>query len=189
MAFGRMHFEVVCGQQLDLLASRRRRRCMHHLKTGSYTVRGPLRLGALLGDASEAQLLALERFGAPLGVAFQLRDDLLGTFGDSGADRQAGRQRPAPGQERTALVAEARAVLDARECAALDWALGNPEAGDDGVARALELLVRSGARERVEARLLALRSQAHTALQDPALVPQGAAMLGQLCDLLIDRTH
>jgi geranylgeranyl diphosphate synthase type I len=78
--FGRTHFEVICGQQLDLLGHDDIA-LVHQLKTGSYTVRGPLCLGALLAGASAAQLEALERFGAPLGLAFQLRDDLLSAFG------------------------------------------------------------------------------------------------------------
>ena len=54
--FGRIHQEVVLGQELDLVGSARVSR-MQQLKTGSYTVAGPLRLGALFGEASEALVL------------------------------------------------------------------------------------------------------------------------------------
>jgi geranylgeranyl diphosphate synthase type I len=161
---------------------------MHDLKTGSYTVSGPLRLGAVLGDASAAQLDALARFGKPVGLAFQLRDDLLGVFGDPkktgkpvGNDLRVGKC--------SSLVAEARKTLDGGDRAALDWALGNPDAGDDAIARALELLVRSGARDRVEKRLRELTAQARAALADTALVRKGASMLGELCDRMVDRSH
>jgi geranylgeranyl diphosphate synthase type I len=187
MAFGRMHAEVVYGQQLDLLHHEDVAR-MHDLKTGSYTVSGPLRLGAVLGDASAAQLEALARFGKPVGLAFQLRDDLLGVFGDPqktgkpvGNDLRVGKC--------SSLVAEARKTLDGGDRAALDWALGNPDAGDDAIARALELLVRSGARDRVEKRLRELTAQARAALADTALVRKGASMLGELCDRMVDRSH
>jgi geranylgeranyl diphosphate synthase type I len=185
--FGRMHGEVVYGQQLDLQHHDDVAR-VHQLKTGSYTVRGPLRLGAVLGDASAEQIAALERFGAPLGLAFQLRDDLLGVFGDRaqtgkpvGNDLRAGK--------RSALVAEARRLLSADDRALLDWSLGNPEANDDTVARALELIVRSGARERVEARLRELLAEAQAALQTNVLEAQGAAMLHELSEQLAQRAR
>jgi geranylgeranyl diphosphate synthase type I len=76
-----MQTEVVYGQQLDLMATDRVS-VMQQLKTGSYTVMGPLRLGAALAGATEAQVAALEAYGEPLGEAFQIRDDLLGTFGN-----------------------------------------------------------------------------------------------------------
>ena len=182
-----MHGEVVYGQQLDLQHHDDVAR-MHQLKTGSYTVRGPLRLGALLGDASAEQLAALERFGTPLGLAFQLRDDLLGVFGDRaltgkpvGNDLRAGKH--------SALVAEARARSPPDDRALLDWSLGNPDADDDIVARALELIVRSGARERVEARLRELLAEAQAALQTSVLDAQGAAMLHELSELLAQRAR
>src|SRR5262249_23537715 len=79
--FARIQEDVVLGQTLDLLDPSCDVETKHDLKTGSYTVRGPLALGAALAGASDERRAALERFGAPLGVAFQLRDDLLGVFG------------------------------------------------------------------------------------------------------------
>ena len=81
----RVQQDVIAGQLLDVASGSGDADAMekmHDLKTGSYTVRGPLELGALLAGASSDQHFALERFARPLGVAFQLRDDLLGTFGD-----------------------------------------------------------------------------------------------------------
>ncbi|HLM74494.1 MAG TPA: polyprenyl synthetase family protein, partial [Polyangiaceae bacterium] len=78
-----VHEDVVIGQQIDLIGRAEDVEAMHALKTGSYTVRGPLLLGATLAGADERALKALERYAAPVGVAFQLRDDLLGMFGSS----------------------------------------------------------------------------------------------------------
>jgi geranylgeranyl diphosphate synthase type I len=125
-AFSAMHFEVVCGQQLDLL-EHPDVMLTHHLKTGSYTVRGPLRLGALMGNASDEQLRALERFGRPVGIAFQLRDDLLGTYGDAGATGKPSGNDLREGKN-TALVAEARAVLAGDERDRLERVLGQRHA-------------------------------------------------------------
>ena len=80
--FVRIQKEVFAGQQLDLMADGNVER-MHDLKTGSYTTRGPAELGGLLADADDLVMQSLRAWSAPLGVAFQLRDDLLSTFGTS----------------------------------------------------------------------------------------------------------
>jgi geranylgeranyl diphosphate synthase type I len=184
-SFARMHFEVVSGQQLDL-CHHEDVALTHTLKTGSYTVRGPLALGALLGNASPRTLAALERFGSPVGMAFQLRDDLLGTFGDPaavgkpvGADLRAGK--------RTALVAEAQDLLAAGERRPLEAVLGVRDASDGAIFEATHLLERSGARARVEARLDALLADAKNALYDQAISDHGRHMLLELLELLLLR--
>ena len=105
-AFARIQREVIAGQLLDMRgeASDAHVESMHDLKTGSYTVRGPLALGAILAGASAEQRAALDRFAAPRGVAFQLRDDLLGTFGDPKATGKPAGNDLRRGK-RTALVA------------------------------------------------------------------------------------
>jgi geranylgeranyl diphosphate synthase, type I len=184
-AYGHMHFEVLCGQQLDLLGHPDIG-LVNHLKTGSYTVRGPLRLGALLGDARPEQLVALERFGQPLGIAFQLRDDLLSAFGQAhaigkpvGNDLKAGK--------RTALLVEARTQLGSSELALLDAVVGNARASQAELDRASEVLLASGARERLEARLQQLLDQALAALRCPMLDPGGVALLSELATRLAQR--
>ena len=85
--FTSLQIDVIYGQHLDIVASKDVDR-MHELKTGAYTVEGPLHLGALLADATHAQIQHLLLVGRPLGKAFQVRDDLLGAFGDP---RQTGK--------------------------------------------------------------------------------------------------
>jgi geranylgeranyl diphosphate synthase type I len=183
--FVRMQAEVVFGQGLDLLASPDVSR-MQQLKTGSYTVAGPLRLGALLGGGNDAQLEALEAFGSPLGEAFQLRDDLLGTFGDPAATgKPAGNDLRAG--KRTALVRECERLLDGAERAPLDSVLGNKDASDAEVAAAAELLVRSGARRNVEQRLATLLERACAALDNGCLLDPGRSMLRELAGALAIR--
>jgi geranylgeranyl diphosphate synthase type I len=149
-------------------------------------VRGPLRLGALLGDARPEQLTALERFGQPLGIAFQLRDDLLSAFGEAraigkpvGNDLKAGK--------RTALLVEARTQLGPSELALLDAVVGNPRASQADLDRASEVLLASGARERLEARLQQLLEQALGALRCPTLDPGGVVLLAELATRLAQR--
>ena len=88
--YDRMRVEAVAGQYLDVLGdsdpgqwSVDRALLVARLKTASYTVQRPLQFGlALAGPASPAIDDAFERYGALVGEAFQLRDDLLGVFGD-----------------------------------------------------------------------------------------------------------
>jgi geranylgeranyl diphosphate synthase type I len=183
-AFWRMQREVFFGQHLDLLGTGDVERT-YDLKTGSYTVRGPLCIGGLLGDASDAALEALDRFAAPLGVAFQLRDELLGTFGDpdqtgkpTGNDLRAGKL--------TALVVHARAEVPAAERGPLETVLGRPDATDHEIAAATELLVRCGARRHVEQRLATLSAAAERALEG---APLRVEPLARIARLLIDRSY
>ena len=176
--FWEMQQDVVWGQGLDLLAYPDVA-LIQRLKTGSYSVRGPLLLGAVIGGASDAQRAALERYADPVGQAFQVRDDMLGTFGDPektgkprGNDLRAGK--------RTALVEEAEKRLSASELAPLKRVLGKADASEAEVGEAMALLERSGAREAVETRIARLCEEAEAALQDGSLVRPGAALLGQL---------
>lgn len=182
--FSRIHQEVVLGQEMDLVGSSDVSR-MHRLKTGSYSVAGPLRLGALLGDASDAQLRALERFGNPLGEAFQIRDDLLGTFGDPrevgktiGGDLRAGK--------RTALVRELEESVPESERAPVVRVLGRA-ASEVEIEAARRALVATGVRARVEARLELLLDDACAALEGGELAEPGVSMLAELAGALTFR--
>lgn len=151
--------EVFFGQHLDLTANPDVSK-MHDLKTGSYTVRGPLLLGALLGAASDEAIDALLAWGNPIGEAFQLADDLLGTFGgDTGKPGDDLRHK-----KRNSLVAETERVVPAAERGPIDALMSAPTPTDEQVAAASELIVSSGARANVEARLAKLLEEANAAL-------------------------
>lgn len=154
-----VHQDVIAGQQLDMLGNQKDVEAMHALKTGSYTARGPLVLGATLAGASKRILTCLQRYSAPLGVAFQLRDDLLGAFATEaetgkreGSDLRAGK--------RTAVIAAAEGLLSPEGRAAVEGALGHAEASDADVRDATRALAECGARAVVEERLRALCAQA-----------------------------
>jgi geranylgeranyl diphosphate synthase type I len=148
----RVHEDVVHGQVLDVLGEPTDVERMHDLKTGSYTVRGPLLLGATLAGAEPAVLSALTVFAAPLGVAFQLRDDLLGTFGH---EAQTGKRRGGDllAGKRSAVYVEAETQLDSAGKAAVSAIFGRRDAGEAELEQAIAAVSRSGARQRVEARL------------------------------------
>jgi geranylgeranyl diphosphate synthase type I len=167
--FDRLRTEVSAGQYLDVLAQTRPRstgpdamRVLRY-KSAKYTVERPLQLGAALGKASPQLLAALSSYGVPLGEAFQLRDDILGVFGEatvtgkpSGDDIREGK--------RTLLVARAFDRADARQRATLEASFGNPRVGVGGVAAVQEVLRETGALGAVETVISELTSAALSAL-------------------------
>jgi geranylgeranyl diphosphate synthase type I len=179
--------EVIHGQVLDVCSAAvdtQQVEALHALKTASYTVRGPVVMGARLAGASEAQVAALVAFAVPLGVAFQLRDDVLGTFGDA---RTTG--KPTGGDlrkgKRTALLMEA--LTDARAAPTLERVLGRADATEQDLADAVAAVAASGARGRVEARIVELTHQARAALESAALAPAGHALLESAARALTER--
>ena len=184
-AFSTLQIEVYLGQHLDVLADSDVAR-MHHLKTGSYTVRGPAALGAILADANPDQVLALTGWADPLGEAFQLRDDLLGTFASAATGKPGDDLRHG---KRTGLILEAEQRLrdDAAGRARLAAVFGNSSATDAQVADAMELLTACGARAALEERCAELRDVALEVLDHGALAPAGCERLRALALRLTDR--
>ncbi len=177
--------EVFAGQQLDLMAVEDVER-MHDLKTGSYTARGPAALGGLLADADASSMEALRDWAAPVGVAFQLRDDLLGTFGSSA---QTGK----PGDDllhkkHNAVVSAFRRLdPDARQQAAFDAVWGKVDVTEEQARAAADAL--RSARGEVESRLSFLTDQAESALADSPFAHEAKRMLEGVTRLLTDRGH
>jgi geranylgeranyl diphosphate synthase type I len=174
-AFANVQREVIAGQLIDMRGGAHAGvESMHDLKTGSYTVRGPLAIGAILAGASAEQRVALDRFAAPLGVAFQLRDDLLGTFGDPQATGKPAGNDVRRGK-RTALAAALADDAEARPL--MERAFGVVNASDADVAALVARMEASGARGRVEARLRELLALAERELASAPLGAQGKVWL------------
>jgi geranylgeranyl diphosphate synthase, type I len=169
-AFARIQEEVVVGQLAEMHAisgaAAPSVEQIHALKTASYTVTGPIALGAALAGADEARASELARYGRPLGIAFQLRDDLLGVFGDPTSTGKPIWSDIRQGK-RTALVAELRGDTAAE--ALLARVLGRTDASDADVRSVVAMMESSGARSRVEARVEALLGEARRALEAASL--------------------
>jgi len=155
--FDELRIELCVGQYLDLVgtasASRDPEQAtrIERYKSGKYTVERPLHLGAALAGADHATLDALTAVGLPLGEAFQLRDDLLGVFGDEsvtgkpvGDDLREGKLTP--------LVAAATERADGAGRALLDR-LGSPTLDATEIAAVQALFLESGACDEIEARI------------------------------------
>jgi geranylgeranyl diphosphate synthase type I len=181
--FVRIQKEVFAGQQLDLMTDADVER-MHDLKTGSYTTRGPAELGGILADADEGGMQSLRMWAAPLGVAFQLRDDLLGTFGNV---QQTGK----PGDDlrhgkHNAVVAAFRRLGPSEaERTVLEGVWGRADATDEEVRAATEVL--SAAKAEVGTRVGFLADEARSAVAASAFDDDAKQMLEEVTRRLTDR--
>jgi len=194
--FNRMRLDVTAGQYLDIFeeigwAGRpdsdqlaRAERVIVY-KSAKYSIESPLLIGASLAGATIGQLDALRRFGLPLGIAYQLRDDLLGVFGDadvtgkpSGDDLREGK--------RTVLIALTRQAIPSGARATLDELLGDPDLTPEQI-RTMQLTIReSGAVDIVE-RMIAQNVDRAIEALEPA--PLGASAKAQLRDLAVTVTR
>ncbi len=182
--FVQIQKQVYCGQQLDLIGDDDVAR-MHALKTTSYSVRGPLVLGALLGNPSTEQLRALSDWAGPIGEAFQIRDDLLGALGSPDSTGKPGMDIP-HGKMSSVLV-ELRRSTDPAERQPVETILGCGEADEHELAQARRILHDSGVIDRLEQRITNLRNDASSALDRASLGPQGRGMLIELGNKLTIR--
>jgi geranylgeranyl diphosphate synthase, type I len=195
--FNRMRTEVTAGQYLDVLeelawpsvpegrALERAHRVITY-KSAKYSVEAPLTIGAAMAGASADQLQGLRDFGLPLGIAYQLRDDLLGVFGDaavtgkpSGDDLREGK--------RTVLVALARQSVGRDERERIDAMLGDPGLSDEQIRALQETVRESGAVEATELLIEENVAAALAALSAAPLEAAAAERLGELAHTVTRR--
>jgi geranylgeranyl diphosphate synthase, type I len=184
--------EVIAGQFLDVSVQARGRADVDtamtvlRYKSAKYSIERPLHIGAGLAGADAVRIGQLSRFGLPLGEAFQLRDDLLGVFGDPSVTGKPAGDDLVEGK-RTVLVALA---LDAAPPAAaqrLDSALGTPLTADD-VDELRAIIEASGARAQVEAVIGELADHAVQVLRAADVDEQARVVLTELAAAATQRT-
>ncbi|HZY71413.1 MAG TPA: polyprenyl synthetase family protein [Thermoplasmata archaeon] len=194
-AYARMARQTALGQLLDIrngtLPVERVREedvlTVHLLKSAVYTVAGPLEIGAVLGGASPALVRDLWSFGSAAGVAFQLRDDVLGA-GLSATQAEKSANDVVEGK-RTLLVVDAWRLGDAADRRAIGRVLGNPRATPAQVDAAREALRRSGAVERSEKRIRELSDRARARVRrSRAVRPAHRPLLEEIADRLTVRS-
>jgi geranylgeranyl diphosphate synthase type I len=198
--FDRMRSQLMGGQFLDVLESVRgwdelsagqrvaRARKVIRYKSAKYTIEHPLLIGAAAADVSAPDRDALSTYGLDLGEAFQLRDDLLGVFGDSA---QTG--KPAGDDLRegklTVLVALTLEHSGPSGAALFDKLLGVHDLDEAGVDELRATITASGAVERIEAMILDLTASARAAvLSTTSLTGEGVAALAALIDVSTARS-
>ena len=188
--YSRMRREVIAGQFLDVRAAHSEvgeedARRIAVLKSGRYSVMEPLLVGAALAEAPHELRRSLAAFGERLGEAFQLKDDLLGIFGDQSITGKPVDSDIKEGK-RNLLFAKTLANLTGEDRAFFTTRWGGAGLGDDEIARLRSLVASSGARDAVETLVVELRRDAERFLEaDLDLEAQEA--LGELVSMVVSR--
>ena len=176
--------EVIAGQFLDVSLQARGESDVEQsmrvlrYKSAKYSIERPLHVGAALAGADPATIEALGAFGLPLGEAFQLRDDLLGVYGDPEVTGKPAGDDLTEGK-RTVLVALALNRAPAAQAKRLDAALGTSLSTDE-VAELRRIIEDSGAHAEVERRIEALTARSLAALEDAPITAEARRVLREL---------
>lgn len=189
--FDRCRTEVIAGQFLDVSVQARGRADVDtamtvlRYKSAKYSIERPLHIGAALAGAGPDTMAELSAFGLPLGEAFQLRDDLLGVFGDPEATGKPAGDDLIEGK-RTVLVALALDAAPPADAALLDRSLGTALSVEQ-VAELRGIIAASGAHAQVEAVIGELASHAVTALDKADVREDARRVLRQLASAATQR--
>jgi len=198
--FDQMRTQLMGGQFLDVLEAARgwdglttderiaRARRVIRYKSAKYSIEHPLLIGAAAAGVSTSDRDALSRYGLDLGEAFQLRDDVLGVFGDpaqtgkpAGDDLREGKL--------TVLVALALDHAGPQVVTLFEKLLGMPDLDEPGVDELRAAIIASGALDRVEQMILDLSASAREGLRSTtALTEEGRAALDALIDVSTARS-
>jgi geranylgeranyl diphosphate synthase, type I len=175
--YGAMRTELAVGQFADLTNDARKLPTLEAVldvarrKSGNYTVRRPLEIGAVMAGCADGTLSQLGCYGTAVGEAFQLRDDILGIFGSPAVTG-----KPAGGdlleRKATSVVVAAHELADAPTGRELAELMDSDEIDDGALERWKALIVSTGATERIE-----------EMINDRVMIARKA-----LCDMSIDDT-
>ncbi|WKK22973.1 polyprenyl synthetase family protein [Streptomyces olivoreticuli] len=188
-----MRTEVMLGQYLDLCATGElsddveATMTVNRYKTAKYTVERPLHIGAAMAGAGPEAMAACTAYAVPLGEAFQLRDDLLGVYGDV-MDTGKSRLDDLRAGKNTTLVALALRASDAAQAARLRALIGDPSLEEAGAEEVRAVFAATGAREAVERLIDDRYQQALRALDTAPFAPEATATLENLARTATRRT-
>ncbi|KPI10540.1 Polyprenyl synthetase [Actinobacteria bacterium OK074] len=176
--------ELIAGECLEILRTGAEPDTAASLKvirykTAKYTVEQPLLIGGALAGAGGRLRSGYSAYGLPLGEAFQLRDDLIGLFGNVADTGKAGAD-DVRGHRPTALLAETWRVAGADDRERLRALLGRPDPDGAGLRAVRELMRRLKAPDRVEAMIAARVAEALGTLHELDVPPHAAAALTAL---------
>ena len=188
--------EVIAGQFLDVSVQARGAADVEaamtvlRYKSAKYSIERPLHIGAALAGAGPRTMAELTAFGLPLGEAFQLRDDLLGVFGDPAVTGKPAGDDLVEGK-RTVLVAlaieGALAGAEPADAETLDKSLGRP-LDEAAVADLRRIIGSSGAHAQVEDLIESLATTATTALGEMSIDEHARGVLTELASAATQRT-
>lgn len=190
----RMISHAIYGECLDVLSevesevSEQDILLVGMLKTASYTVEGPLHMGALLGGAQQEDLERLSGYAIPMGKAFQVQDDILGLFGDAGrlgkpvgSDIREGK--------RTFLILKTLEKANSAEREFLQRILGDKELTEEHLEEIKRLVVETGALDACREMARRLAEESGKALLECGWREEGVAFLEGAIEFMVKREH
>jgi geranylgeranyl diphosphate synthase type I len=193
-----MRIELMAGQYLDVREageveySVERSLRIARYKSGKYTIERPLHFGAVMArsDASEhSELLnLLSAYGLPLGEAFQLRDDLLGIFGDPSVTGKPAGDDLREGKRTVLMAMTMEAASDAARTE-LAAHLGKPDLTPEKIESLRALIIETGAVDQVEKLIDRLAQESSDAANSAAIDPHARPFLLALAETAIRRSH
>jgi geranylgeranyl diphosphate synthase type I len=192
--YDEMRVELMAGQYLDVyeqaLASKSVEKALKvaRYKSGKYTIERPLHFGAAIAGSHPSLEKLYSDYGIPLGEAFQLRDDLLGVFGDSSETGKPSGDDLREGK-RTVLMALAAEGADAAGRSLLDNLVGNPELTIDQISELQEVIIKTGAVKKVEEMIVQFSDQALLALTHSGITPIGKNLLTAMANIVTQRSN
>lgn len=189
-----MRTEVVAGQYLDVLETARgdgsveRSLAIARLKTARYTVQRPLQLGGALAGATRETLIAYSRFGIPLGEAFQMRDDVLGVYGDPAVTGKSATDDLCEGKP-TVLIAQAVRHATPVQRARIRALYGDPDLQEPEAEELREIITATGALARTEDMINERAERAFAALRSAPIESEARQALKELAEKAVARTR
>jgi geranylgeranyl diphosphate synthase type I len=192
--YAELKLEVNLGQSLDVSGSfassttlaKAERIALY--KSGKYTVERPMHIGAALAGQYFAASEAITHFAVPLGMAFQLRDDVLGVFGQTertkkpvGDDLREGKQ--------TLLIGLACQMCSANELELFEGLFGRDDLSASEVAALQEMIASTGALKAMEDRIDQLFLRSMQALDELSFTQEARVALGEMAGFVVDRLN
>jgi geranylgeranyl diphosphate synthase, type II len=167
--FAQSLFEVAGGELLDTEASIRelgaiKAEVVARYKTASYTFVGPIVIGATLASASMKNIASLRVFAENIGIAFQLRDDIIGVFGDEAKTGKSTTGDIREGKQ-TYMIEQFLALATEDQRLTFDHYFGDNSISSDEVDTIKQLLIASGAKQKTEDAIDLYEKRARQALQ------------------------
>lgn len=182
-----MRTELMAGQYLDLLEQATRGTSVDTAmtvvtyKSAKYSIERPLHIGALLAGCDETLLESLSGYGLPLGAAFQLRDDVLGVFGDPSQTGKPAGDDLREGKRTVMMAVTVERASDAQR-ADIERLLGQADLTPEGVEVLRQIIIETGALATAEETIEKLLAESLQSVSD-------ASITNEARDILITLAH
>jgi geranylgeranyl diphosphate synthase type I len=190
--FDQMKTQVIYGQYLDVLGGYKKSLTEDEVlqileyKTAKYTVERPLQIGAMLAGADYKLIQTFSKYGIPFGQAFQLQDDIIGTFG---SEKEIGKPNDSDIKEgkKTILVAKAFERASKKQRKILESVIGNKRSKEDEIKLVRKIIKETGSYDYCIKLAKELLNQATQAIKDVKLTEEGKEYLLAAVEYLENR--